>query len=69
MTARKLGGLAIAACAALTALFPSAATAQALTLKERIVLGSFNMCWEGEEGKNLTESVNDALRAGLTKYL
>lgn len=22
-----------------------------------------------EEGKNLTESVNDALRAGLTKYL
>ena len=24
---------------------------------------------ELEEGKNLTESVNDALRAGLTKYL
>lgn len=22
-----------------------------------------------EEGKNLTESINDALRAGLTKYL
>lgn len=59
MTARKLGGLAIAACAALTALFPSAASAQALTLKERIVLGSFNMCWEGEEGKNLTSILRE----------
>ena len=27
--------------------------AQALTIKEKLVLGSFNMCWEGEEQGNL----------------
>lgn len=57
--AGKIGGLIVTACAALTAALPSPAAAQAITLKERIVLGSFNMCWEGEEGKNLTADLRD----------
>ena len=50
----RIATLISATCAVLAAALPSSAAAQAITMKERIVLGSFNMCWEGEEGKNLT---------------
>lgn len=32
-----------------------AAPAQAITLKERLVLGAFNMCWQAEDGANLNQ--------------
>lgn len=59
MTAANARTLAITAAAALMAWLPTSASAQAITLKERIVLGSFNMCWEGEEGKNLTADLRN----------
>lgn len=47
--------MARAALALAATLLASAtpAYAQVLTLKEKLVLGSFNMCWEGEEQGNL----------------
>lgn len=48
-----------AAAAALAFALTPAASAQALPMKERIVLGSFNMCWEGEEGRNLTPMLRE----------
>lgn len=35
------------------------AHAQALSLKEKLVLGSFNMCWEGEEQGNLAARLRE----------
>lgn len=37
----------------------SANPAQAITMKERIVLGSFNMCWQAEDGANLEQALRE----------
>ena len=57
MIAGKNGGAIIACAALMVSPFPAAA--QEITMKERIVLGGFNMCWEGEEGKNLNTDLSD----------
>ena len=45
--------------AALCALALPAIPAHAITMKERVVLGSFNMCWEGEDGGDLSGALRE----------
>jgi len=53
--------IAKAACMLAAAWLGSAAPAyaQALSIKEKLVLGSFNMCWEGEEQGNLATRLKE----------
>lgn len=47
----------------------AATPAQAITLKERLVLGAFNMCWQAEDGANLNQLLaqNGFVRAPDTR--
>lgn len=45
--------------AGLCALTLPAVPAQAITMKERLVLGSFNMCWEAEDGADLSRALRE----------
>lgn len=45
--------------ALLCALALPAAPAYAITMKERVVLGSFNMCWEAEDGADLSRALRE----------